>query len=114
MLLPIPVPVESKENAVRFINLEGYPEFFTDERRLIAELLKSRVAAIRSDRLLSRGLALSPAKESEGPIWRPFCPSEYLPLLAFSLFSLRRNQRNCLPNRRKKRGSDELETPPVY
>src|SRR5438445_9618170 len=32
MILPIPVPKESKENAVRFINLEGYPTFFTELR----------------------------------------------------------------------------------
>lgn len=30
MVLPIPVPKNSKENAVRFINLEAYPEFFRD------------------------------------------------------------------------------------
>jgi hypothetical protein len=32
MILPIPVPSESKEDAVRFINLEKYPSFFTDLR----------------------------------------------------------------------------------
>src|SRR5437870_13912166 len=32
MILPIPVPRESKENAVRFINLEEYPRFFTELR----------------------------------------------------------------------------------
>jgi hypothetical protein len=32
MILPIPVPAESKENAVRFINLEEYSAFFTDLR----------------------------------------------------------------------------------
>ena len=30
MILPIPVPKESKDDAVRFINLEKYPEFFAD------------------------------------------------------------------------------------
>src|SRR5262245_25963630 len=30
MILPIPVPKESKEDAVRFINLEKYPDFFQD------------------------------------------------------------------------------------
>lgn len=30
MILPIPVPKESKEAAVRFINLEKYPDFFQD------------------------------------------------------------------------------------
>jgi hypothetical protein len=30
MILPIPVPGKSKEDAVRFINLEKYSEFFTD------------------------------------------------------------------------------------
>jgi hypothetical protein len=32
MILPIPVPGDTKETAVRFINLEKYPEFFTDLR----------------------------------------------------------------------------------
>jgi hypothetical protein len=30
MILPIPVPKQTAENAVRFINLEKYPEFFAD------------------------------------------------------------------------------------
>src|SRR5262249_56294035 len=30
MILPIPVPKESKDDAVRFINLEKYPDFFAD------------------------------------------------------------------------------------
>jgi len=30
MILPIPVPKESKDDAVRFINLEEYPDFFQD------------------------------------------------------------------------------------
>jgi hypothetical protein len=30
MILPIPVPPKSKEDVVRFINLEKYPEFFSD------------------------------------------------------------------------------------
>lgn len=33
MILPIPVPKDSPEDAVRFINLEKYPEFFDDLRR---------------------------------------------------------------------------------
>ncbi|HET7464126.1 MAG TPA: hypothetical protein VFJ82_22910 [Longimicrobium sp.] len=33
MILPIPVPSGSRENAVRFINLEAYPQFFADLRR---------------------------------------------------------------------------------
>jgi hypothetical protein len=32
MILPIPVPKESKEDAVKFINLEKYPKFFEDLR----------------------------------------------------------------------------------
>src|SRR5438309_7231570 len=32
MILPIPVPKDSKENAVRFINLEEYPKFFSELR----------------------------------------------------------------------------------
>ena len=33
MVLPIPVPARSAEDAVRFVNLEGYPSFFADMRR---------------------------------------------------------------------------------
>ncbi len=32
MILPIPTPKASKEDAVGFINLEKYPEFFDDMR----------------------------------------------------------------------------------
>src|SRR5438132_11704040 len=32
MILPIPVPPNPKEDAVHFINLEKYPEFFDDLR----------------------------------------------------------------------------------
>jgi hypothetical protein len=32
MILPIPVPKESKEDAVKFLNLEKYDNFFTDMR----------------------------------------------------------------------------------
>src|SRR5260370_22424806 len=30
MILPIPVPKESKDDAVRFVNLEKYPDLFAD------------------------------------------------------------------------------------
>lgn len=33
MVLPLPVPKETPEDAVKFINLEEYPEFFTDMAR---------------------------------------------------------------------------------
>jgi hypothetical protein len=33
MILPLPVPPGSPEDAVRFIDLKGYPEFFTDLKR---------------------------------------------------------------------------------
>jgi hypothetical protein len=32
MILPLPVPKDSKEDAVKFINLEKYPDFFDDLR----------------------------------------------------------------------------------
>jgi hypothetical protein len=32
MILPIPVPKDAKEDAVKFINLEKYPDFFADLR----------------------------------------------------------------------------------
>src|SRR5262245_52211133 len=30
LILPLPTPKDSAEDAVRFINLEGYPDFFQD------------------------------------------------------------------------------------
>ena len=33
MILPIPVPEKSPDNAVKFINLEKYPEFFSDLKK---------------------------------------------------------------------------------
>jgi hypothetical protein len=33
MILPIPVPENSKEDAVKFINLEAYPDFFVELRK---------------------------------------------------------------------------------
>lgn len=33
MVLPIPVPAKSPDDAVKFINLEKYPEFFTDMKK---------------------------------------------------------------------------------
>jgi hypothetical protein len=35
MILPVPVPIDSPENAVKFINLEKYPEFFEHLARAI-------------------------------------------------------------------------------
>ena len=37
MILPLPVPPGCPENAVRFINLEAYPEYFTDMDALFPE-----------------------------------------------------------------------------
>lgn len=42
MILPIPVPSGSPENAVRFINLEAYPQFFDDLRKGFPEPPLSR------------------------------------------------------------------------
>jgi hypothetical protein len=40
MVLPIPVPAQSAEDAVRFVSLKAYPHFFRDmERAFPAELL---------------------------------------------------------------------------
>ena len=39
MILPIPVPEKSPEDAVKFINLEKYPEFFTDLKKGFPEPL---------------------------------------------------------------------------
>ncbi|HEV2667833.1 MAG TPA: hypothetical protein VG324_23150, partial [Blastocatellia bacterium] len=33
MILPLPVPPDPSEDAVRFINLQRYPTFFSDMRR---------------------------------------------------------------------------------
>ena len=46
MVLPLPVPPNSPERAVRFISLEGYPNFFTDmDRGFVSADL--RVLALR-------------------------------------------------------------------
>ena len=37
MILPIPVRLRSGEKAVRFINLEGYPDFFQDLEKAFPE-----------------------------------------------------------------------------
>src|SRR5439155_694483 len=42
MILPIPVPRASKEDAVRFINLEKYADFFADLRKGFPEKKESR------------------------------------------------------------------------
>lgn len=54
MILPIPVPVNSKEDAVKFINLEKYEEFFSD--------MASGFPAPKSQ---SRGLGLVGAKSEK-------------------------------------------------
>ena len=51
MVLPLPVPPNPPEDAVRFINLEGYPRFFDDMRRgfpVMMATLSSRGPASRS------------------------------------------------------------------
>src|ERR1700683_1546318 len=42
MILPIPVPKETKDDAVTFINLEKYPKFFDDLRAGFPEELENR------------------------------------------------------------------------
>src|SRR5271155_3586385 len=44
MVLPLPVPPNPSEDAVRFINLERYPEFFEDLRGGFPPLSQSRAA----------------------------------------------------------------------
>jgi hypothetical protein len=39
MVLPIPSPAQSPEDAVRFVNLEGYPRFFDDMRSGFPEMM---------------------------------------------------------------------------
>jgi hypothetical protein len=40
MILPLPVPPRPKEDAVRFINLEGYPRFFDDMNKGFPEPMR--------------------------------------------------------------------------
>lgn len=42
MVLPIPVPKATREDAVKFINLEGYPDFFKDMKKGFPEPPASR------------------------------------------------------------------------
>lgn len=56
MILPIPVPANSAENAVKFINLEKYPDFFDELRAGFPEppaqtLTKGRGPDAQGDRL---------------------------------------------------------------
>src|SRR4051794_14632011 len=41
MILPLPVPPRRPDDAVRFINLESYPEFFSDLNELFPALVTS-------------------------------------------------------------------------
>lgn len=38
MVLPLPVPANGAEDAIAFVNLEGYPELFTDLKRAFPDL----------------------------------------------------------------------------
>ncbi|MGH9902934.1 MAG: hypothetical protein ACRD68_14095, partial [Pyrinomonadaceae bacterium] len=48
MVLPLPVPPNSPEDAVRFINLERYPDFFADMRRGFPEPVAAAQGLARS------------------------------------------------------------------
>src|SRR5258706_9583145 len=37
MVLPLPVPADTKDDAVRFISLKEYPDFFADMKRGFSE-----------------------------------------------------------------------------
>ncbi len=58
MILPIPVPEKSPDDAVKFINLEKYPEFFADMKKGFPELNAS--GALHS---LSRAVPMAAAKK---------------------------------------------------
>lgn len=50
MVLPLPVPPDGPEDAVRFIDLQGYPEFFDDLRSGFAiEPMLTRAASLSVD-----------------------------------------------------------------
>jgi hypothetical protein len=50
MILPIPSPKDAKEDAVKFINLEKYPEFFTEMRKGFPVKLPPRGGAKPADK----------------------------------------------------------------
>ena len=45
MILPLPVQLDSGENAVNFIDLSGYPEFFADLRQGFPEIASNSLGA---------------------------------------------------------------------
>ncbi|MEX2187509.1 MAG: hypothetical protein WD875_11970 [Pirellulales bacterium] len=49
MILPLPVPKEPKEDAVKFINLEKYEDFFEDLKRGFPEPPTNRAGALDDD-----------------------------------------------------------------
>ncbi len=49
MILPLPVPKESKEDAVKFINLEKYEDFFADLNRGFPEPPTARPGSLDAD-----------------------------------------------------------------
>ncbi len=73
MILPIPTPKEPKEDAVRFINLEKYPNFFDEMRSGFPEPAASRAAGGKS---LGRPLPAAPLKVVEvGSFIASFVPA---------------------------------------
>ncbi len=58
MILPIPVPEKSPDDAVKFINLEKYPEFFADLKKGFPEPPPAGLA-----HSLSRSVPIAAAKK---------------------------------------------------
>lgn len=54
LFLPLPTPPETPASAVRFINLSGYDEFFSDMRRGFPDLTRDTGKQSFTDRLLEK------------------------------------------------------------
>jgi hypothetical protein len=54
LILPLPTPPDATANAVRFINLSGYNDFFRDVRRGVPDLTRDIEKQSLTDRLLEK------------------------------------------------------------
>jgi hypothetical protein len=65
MILPIPVPKGSREDVVRFINLEAYADFFSDMRRGFPPLMATAPAGRAVPLAAAKKLAVVPVGSFE-------------------------------------------------
>jgi hypothetical protein len=54
LILPLPTPLDAPANAVRFINLSGYDDFFQDVRRGLPALTRDTAKQSLTDRIVEK------------------------------------------------------------